>query len=68
MFDTSPLLTRGVLLAVLGFGGYFLGGIASNVASGESIGRMFAGTARERAIQLLIAAVVVAVGWGVLAP
>lgn len=49
----------------MALGGYFLGGVVNNVAAGESVARMFGGSTREQAIQLLVAAALVYVASGV---
>jgi hypothetical protein len=54
------------LLVAVAFGGYFLGGVANNVAAGESVARMFGGSRTEQAIQLLVAAALVYVASGVI--
>lgn len=58
-------LTKAALLVGLALGGYFAGGVLNNAVSGESVGRMFAGSTTEQAIQLLVAAALVYTGAGV---
>lgn len=45
-----------IALVVLALGGYFAGGVISNLLRGESVARMFGGSGSERAMQLLSAA------------
>lgn len=52
---------RLVVFVAIAFGGYFLGGVLSNVLAGDGIGRMFGGSPREQALQLLVAAALLVV-------
>jgi hypothetical protein len=66
MLETASQLTQTVALIGLAAGGYFVGGIANNLAAGESVGRMFSGSTTEQALQLLAAGLLVWIGAGVI--
>jgi hypothetical protein len=57
---------RLLVFVAIAFGGYFLGGILSNLLAGEGIGRMVGGAPREQLLQLLVAAALLVVGLEVL--